>query len=91
MTTATPVASGKPYEVVDVADRAPEHLEDFVGDRAFTIATESGPSRVQGVGRLHGDSVRFTEKDSTAGKDVRVWLIHTYASAGFTAENSGVY
>ena len=87
----SPIASGKPYTVVDIEDRRPERLEDFVGDRIFTIDTDAGTSRVHGVGRLQGDGVRFVEKDSAASKDVRVWVICGYAGDTFTAEHDGVY
>lgn len=76
---AVPVASGKPYDAVDVPDRVPQSLEDFVEQRAFDIADGSQRSRVQGVGRLDGDEVlRFVEKDAVGSKDVPVWMIRRY-------------
>jgi hypothetical protein len=88
---ATPVASGKPYQIVDVEDRTPGGLEDFVGERAFNIETGSGPSRVQGVGRIDGDAVRFVEKDAGGSKDVRVWRVRQATGKAFTAEHSAVF
>jgi hypothetical protein len=90
-TPATPVASGKPYPVIDLDDRAPRGLDDFVGDRAFNIATGAGTSQVRGVGRIDGDAVRFVEKDAAAGKDVRVWLVRQNGDTGFTAEQSAAF
>jgi hypothetical protein len=90
-TPATPVASGKPYQVVDLDDHSPEHLDDFVGDRVFNIATGAGTSRVRGVGRIDGDAVRFVEKDTAASKDVRVWVVRQSESKGFTAEQSAAF
>ncbi len=86
-----PVASGKPYPVVDVDDRAPASLDDFVGDRAFNITTDAATSRVHGVGRICGDAVRFVEKDAGASKDVRVWLVRWSRTDGFTAEESAAF
>jgi hypothetical protein len=88
---ATPIASGKPYEIVEVDERVPGGLDDFVGDRAFNIKTGSGTSRVQGVGRIDGDGVRFVEKDAGGSKDVRVWRVRQTSGAGFTAEHSAVF
>jgi hypothetical protein len=88
---ATPVASGKPYPVVDVDDRVPGRLDDFVGDRVFTIATGAATSRVQGIGRIDGDAVRFAEKDAGTTKDVRVWLVRQSRHQGFTAEESAAF
>jgi hypothetical protein len=90
-TPATPVASGKPYQVVDLDDRTPDRLDDFVGDRAFNIDTGSGTSRVRGVGRIDGDAVRFVEKDAATSKDVRVWVVREGQSTGFTAEQSAAF
>ena len=88
---AEPIASGKPYPVVDVEDRSPGSLDDFVGERTFGLSVGSGISRVHGVGRMDGDSVRFVEKDSAAGKDVRVWLVRSADDTGFTAEHHAVF
>ena len=88
---AEPIASGKPYSVVDVEERSPGSLDDFVGERTFGLNIGTGTSRVHGVGRLDGDSVRFVEKDSAAGKDVRVWRVHSAADTGFVAEQSAAF
>lgn len=88
---ATPIASGKPYDVVVVDECHPDRLEDFIGQHALTIASGPGTSRVQGFGRLDGNGVRFTEKDAAASKDVRVWMIRKLADATFTAEHRAVF
>jgi hypothetical protein len=90
-TPAAPIASGKPYDVVDVEDRTPDELDDFVGERRFAISVGSGTSHVQGVGRLDGDAVRFVEKDAAAKKDVRVWRVRQSADRQFTAEASAAF
>jgi hypothetical protein len=88
----TPIASGKPYHVVDVDDRAPEGLDNFVGDRQFVISTGGDATwRVHGVGRLDGDAVRFIEKDAAATKDVRVWRVRRVDDEGFVAEHSAAF
>ncbi len=88
---AEPVASGKPYTVVDVEERSPGSLDDFVGERTFGLSVGTRTSRVHGVGRLDGDSVRFVEKDSAAGKDVRVWRVHRSPETGFVAEQRAAF
>jgi hypothetical protein len=88
---AEPIASGKPYSVVDVEDHAPASLDDFVGERTFGLSVGTRTSRVRGVGRRDGDTVRFVEKDAAAGKDVRVWRVKSSEDTGFIAEHSAVF
>jgi hypothetical protein len=88
---ATPIASGKPYDIVDVEDRTPDGLDDFVGERTFGITMGSETSRVHGVGRLDGEVVRFAEKDALGNKDVRVWRVRRSPQRGFIAEASAAF
>lgn len=86
-----PIASGKPYLIEGVADRAPHELDDFVGETAFTVTVAGGSRRVCGVGRNEGGTVRFHEKDSgQTTKDVRVWQI-SGTGDGFVAASTGTF
>jgi hypothetical protein len=87
--TPPSVISGRPYPVSDVGGSAPAGLEDFLGDRQFTIDMAGHPYAVQGVGSRLDEQVRFHEK-SLAGKDVRVWHV-TQADAGFCAEHVAAF
>ncbi|HEX8094255.1 hypothetical protein [Jatrophihabitans sp.] len=83
---AGPVASGRLYHVKACRGRVPTALADFRGETDFTLSTETGTTVVRGVGAVHRDSVRFSEKDvALGGKDVRVWHITQEADGGFTA------
>jgi hypothetical protein len=80
------IASGKPYSVVSPPAGPPGSLELFVGDVEFTLDGGPGaPVVVRGHGVVHGDVVRFHQKDHIGGKDVRVWHIHQ-RDGGFVAE-----
>jgi hypothetical protein len=71
-----PIASGRPYPISAVADRAPSEMSEFVGETVFTLQLGEDVRRVCGVGRTDGDGVRFHEKDvEHTTKDVRVWEI----------------
>lgn len=76
------VASGSPYTVVLVNERAPAVLEDFVAVIVVTLTVADGQGdddhlvEIRGAARLDGDSVIIYEKDgSGVGKDVRTWLV----------------
>jgi hypothetical protein len=92
-TPADPVVSGKPYTVVEVGDRAPKSIDDFIGETGFVL--EDGPTggrRVTGVGSADGDNVKFREKDvSGSSKDVRMWRVRESGDGGFIAEASATY
>jgi hypothetical protein len=85
---ADPVPSGQPLPVLLVADVAPVTLDDFVGaELAVTIDCAGDNHLVSGNGFQQDDVVRFHEKDSSSGKDVRVWKIAPrHGEGGFTAE-----
>ena len=67
------IASGKPYPVTGLATGEVTSLDQFLGDAEFTIDGEGGPMVVRGHGVPLGDEIRFHEKDTVGGKDVRVW------------------
>ena len=50
-------------------------MQQFLGDAEFTIDGTGGPMVVQGHGVPLGELVRFHEKATIGGKDVRVWHI----------------
>jgi hypothetical protein len=90
MTFAAPesVISGSPYDVIEVAGRHAEDLNDFTGNTEFVIEGRGEHHRVCGIGARHEDSVRFYEKDvAHEGKDVRVWQI-TFESDHFSAKHA---
>jgi len=87
--TPPSVISGRPYPISTLADAAPASLDDFLGERAFTIDMGGRPYAVQGVGSRLDDQVRFHEK-SGHGKDVRVWHV-TRAETGFCAEHMAAF
>jgi hypothetical protein len=90
MTFAAPqsVVSGSPYDVIEVAGRAAEDLNDFTGNTEFIIEGRGEQHRVCGIGARHDDSVKFHEKDvAHDGKDVRVWQI-TFGPDHFMAEHA---
>ena len=86
------IASGKPYLVVAPAPGDSRSLEAFLGDVEFSIDAGGGrePMLVRGHGVSHGEVVRFHEKDSIGGKDVRVWHISA-APGGFVAESVAAF
>jgi hypothetical protein len=69
------IASGKPYLVTGMTTGAVTSLDQFLGDAEFTIDGEGGPVVVRGHGVPLDEKVRFHEKDSVGGKDVRVWHV----------------
>jgi hypothetical protein len=87
--TPPSVISGRPYPVSAIGGNDPARLDDFLGEREFTIDMAGQPYAVQGVGSRLDDQVRFHEK-SNHGKDVRVWHV-TQAEAGFCAEHMAAF
>ena len=84
---AAPIASGRPYPVLDVGGATPSELAQFVGAAMFTIDRDGSPSRVCGEGSADEPGVLFREKDvDHSGKDVRTWMI-SESGGGFTAES----
>ena len=81
-----PVSSGRPYPVVKVGDRTPTSLADFVGNLAVVIDCGARQQVITGLGARRGEFVRFHEKDTATGKDVRVWQIGSATSSGFAAQ-----
>jgi hypothetical protein len=84
------IASGKPYLVAGLLTGEVTSLEQFLGDTEFTLAGEGDPVVVRGHGVLLEDRVRFHEKDSLGGKDVRVWHISS-GDRGFVAESVAAF
>jgi hypothetical protein len=83
------VASGKPYPVT-VPPAGDASLDSFLGDAEFTLDSSGGPLVIQGHGVRLDDKVRFHEKDSRGGKDVRVWHI-SQQDGGFVAEHVAAF
>jgi hypothetical protein len=84
------VASGKPYPVRGVAAGTGSSLDTFLGDAEFSIDTGGEPLLIRGHGVLHGELVRFHEKDAVGGKDVRVWHVRGRDGA-FVAESIAAF
>jgi hypothetical protein len=84
------IASGKPYLVVAPAVGDSPSLDAFLGDAEFSIDTGGEPLLIRGHGVIHGELVRFHEKDAVGGKDVRVWHI-TQRSGGYVAESQAAF
>jgi hypothetical protein len=85
------VVSGVAYPVLDVGERAPTSIDEFIGATRFTIDNK-GPYVVCGWGSLQSDRVRFYEKDHDGeGRDVRVWRIVSTGDAGFTAVHAATW
>ena len=84
------IASGKPYLVVAPAVGDSPSLDAFLGDVEFSIDMGGEPLVIRGHGVTHGELVRFHEKDSVGGKDVRVWHI-TQRSGGYVAESQAAF
>ena len=94
MSSATPttIASGLPYEVVEVAGRTPTAIEDFVGTTGFLARRGDETHHVPGQGVAAGTDVRFHEKAvDGGGKDVRVWTVRRTPDGAFAAEHAAVY
>jgi hypothetical protein len=92
MTAHTPlsVASGKPYPVTEPPAGHPVSLDLFVGDAEFTIDGGGNPLLIRGHGVPLEDKVRFQEKDTIGGKDVRVWHVSQQGD-GFVAETVAAF
>ncbi len=89
-TAADPVSSGRPYRVILVGGRQPTSIDEFAGT-AITITVAVGKSEhlITGDGASHDDHIRFHEKDSGGGKDVRIWHIAAdQGGSGFTASSA---
>jgi len=84
------IASGKPYVVTGLVDGDVTSLDQFLGDAEFTIQGEGGEVLVRGHGVLLEDKVRFHEKDSVGGKDVRVWHVCS-DERGYVAESVAAF
>ena len=87
--TPPSVISGRPYPVSVLGGTPPATLDDFLGERDFTIDMAGQPYAVKGIGSRLEDQVRFHEK-SGHGKDVRVWHI-TQNGSGFCAEHMAAF
>ena len=84
-TTPESVPAGTAQLVFEVQGHIPTGLADFAGDVSFVLEGEEH-HLIEGSGRVHGDRVRFHQKDMAAnGKDVRVWGIRQEGNA-FLAE-----
>jgi hypothetical protein len=84
------IASGKPYPVLVPPPGPSGSLQLFVGDAEFSLDGGGTPVRICGHGVLHGDVVRFHQKDHIGGKDVRVW--HVSGQDGqFVAESIAAF
>ena len=87
--SAEPVASGRPYPVLDVSGATPLELEQFVGDAVFTIDCDGTRAQVCGLGSANEPGVAFQEKDMAHdGKDVRIWQISQSGTAFIAASMS---
>jgi hypothetical protein len=87
------IASGKPYLVTGLVAGEATTLDQFLGDAEFTLDGEGGPVVVRGHGVPLEDvpgTVRFHEKDTVGGKDVRVWHV-SGAEDGFVAESIAAF
>ena len=84
------IASGKPYLVTGLVTGEATSLDQFLGDAEFTLDGEGGPVVVRGHGVPLEDKVRFHEKDTVGGKDVRVWHVSS-GDRGFVAESIAAF
>jgi hypothetical protein len=91
MSSVDATASGLPYPIVAVGDEAPVVLDQFIGDTMFVVVKSGAASQVHGVGYLYEDGVRFQEKASDGGKDVRTWQIRRDDLGAFSAESATTY
>ena len=87
MSSVDATASGMPYPVIAVGGQATAHLDQFVGETTFVVAKSGAESQVHGAGVADGNTVRFNEKATGGGKDVRNWVIRQAADGAFTAES----
>lgn len=81
------VASGRIYNITEVAGHPPVSARDFVGEVEFAIDWHGASFRVHGRGvQGSADVVRFFETDaSRGGREARVWDIATHPGGGFMA------
>jgi hypothetical protein len=81
------VATGRIYNIAEVAGHPPVSARDFVGEVEFAIDWHGAPYRVTGRGvQGSADVVRFFETDGAhGGREVRVWDIATHPGGGFMA------
>lgn len=86
-TDADSVASGRIYNITEVAGHPPVSARDFVGPVEFSIEWHGSPVRVTGRGvQGSADVVRFFETDvAHGGREARVWDIVTHPGGGFMA------
>jgi hypothetical protein len=84
------VASGKPYAVTVPPVEGSSSLKQFLGDVEFTLDGTGGQLVISGHGVPLGEVVRFHEKDSVGGKDVRVWHVSS-SGDGFVAEHVAAF
>ena len=91
MNSADATASGLPYSIVAVSGEAPNSLDQFVGTLSFTVDKGNAHSAVSGVGIRNSDGIRFQEKDTVDGKDVRVWQIRHVSDGAWTAETVSAF
>ena len=68
------MASGRPHLIIEVADREPLSLADFVGDTTFIVVDDIRVARIEGIGIQDSDGVRFSQRDGR-GRDLRCWYI----------------
>jgi len=78
--------SGRPYLVVEVSGGHPTGLGDFVGDIAFVAVIGTQTYRIEGAGVRNAAGVRFSEKDTANGKDLRTWQVTATDAGDFEAE-----
>ena len=90
--TPDPLASGKPYPVVDVEGAAPRSLGQFAGETEFGIEHGGAVSWIKGFGTGQRGGIRFHEKDvDHSGKDVRVWVVREDSAGRITAETLSIF
>ncbi|WP_250444515.1 hypothetical protein [Actinotalea sp. C106] len=79
MTDPTPpmIASGVPYDVIDVEGHTPASLDEFSGSVTMHTHGPTGDHEVSGAcEHEHDGAVRLHEKDHHGtGRDVRVWTV----------------
>lgn len=85
-----PVASGRPHLIIEVADREPLSLEDFVGETTFIVVDDIRVARIEGSGILSTDGVMFNQRDGR-GRDLREWHITGSLDDQFEAAPVGKY
>jgi len=80
------VVSGRAYLVVEVSGRHPVELDDFVGDVDFVAVMDTKTYRIEGTGARDAAGVRFSQKDSATGKDIRTWQVTAGDAGDFEAQ-----